>query len=212
MRLLDYVFCGSCLVYVPMGREGGEVGQRSRTTCFAVKQGNEGLIAKIAAYVGNRRGENGVRCLHGEETTLVPMPRSAPLLKDQLWPTDMLAKALVSEHLGTSVLPLLERAVAVQKSSTAAPGTRPSARDHLNSFRIEPHAIQPKRIVIIDDVVTRGATMLAAISAVSEAIPGAQVEGFARFRTESTGDCTATWSPVRLKVSLLKNGHTQRKP
>ena len=212
MKLLDYVFCGSCLVYIPKSSDGGEVGKRSRKNCYAVKQGNEDLIARIAAYIGKRGEGQGLQCFHGEETTLVPMPGSAPLLRDQLWPTYMLAKALVSEHLGTFVLPLLKRAVAVQKSSTARPGKRPSARVHLNSFRVEPCAVQPERIVITDDVVTRGATMLAAISAVAEAIPGAQVERFALFRTESTGVCSAIWNPARSNVSLLKNGQTRRNP
>lgn len=137
-----------------------------------------------------------------------PNARSAPLLKDQLWPNYMLAKAFVDEHLGTSVLPMLERAIAVQEPSTAAPEMRPRASDHLKSLRIEPPALRPGRVVIVDDVVTRGATMLAAISALSDAIPGAQVEGFALFRTQSTEDCTAIWSPRGRESACSKTeGH-----
>lgn len=74
MEWLNHVSCGSCLVYAPERRDGGEVGQRSRKTCYAVKQSNEDLIAKIAAHVGNHRSENGIQCSHGKDATLVPMP------------------------------------------------------------------------------------------------------------------------------------------
>ena len=124
----------------------------------------------------------------------------------------MLAKAFVANSLGTSVLPLLKRSIAVQKSSTAAPGKRPRAIDHLESFQVVPSALEPKRIVIPDDVVTRGATMLAAISAVADAIPGVQVDGFALFRTQSVGDCAAIWSPERSRISLLSTGQSRREP
>ena len=116
------------------------------------------------------------------------MPRSAPFTRDALWPARMVAEALVRESLGAFVLPLLARAVAVQRSSTAAPGKRPRAAAHLRSFQVLPPVDPPSRIVIVDDVVTSGATMLAAISAVFDAMPGLPPKGFALFRTQSTGE------------------------
>lgn len=70
----------------------------------------------------------------------------------------------------------------------------------------------PDRIVIVDDVVTSGAAMLAAISAVFDAIPDLPAEGFALFRTQSAGKLKAIWSPARSHIRLLGNGWTRRAP
>lgn len=212
MELLRDVYCGSCLIYLPQGRGGGDIAKRSQGYCYAVKRGESAIIAKIAAHIARRRNEDGICDVLAEDAALVPMPRSAPSLDGALWPARMLADALVAERLGAVVLPLLERAVAVQKSSTAAPGKRPRAADHLKSFRVLPHVDPPDRIVIVDDVVTSGATMLGAISAVFDAIPDLPPEGFALFRTQSGGELRAISSPARSHIRLLGNGGTQRIP
>ena len=212
MDLLRDAYCGSCLIYLPQGRGGGDRGKKSQDYCYAVKRGEEASIAKIAAHIGRHRNKYGIHGVLGEDVALVPMPRSAPFTKGALWPARMLAEALVGERLGSFVLPMLERTVAVQRSSTTAPGKRPRAVAHLKSFRVLPPVGPPSRIVIVDDVVTSGATMLAAISAVFDAIPGAQPKGFAFFRTQSTGELKAISNPARSHISLLGNGWTRRKP
>ena len=201
-----------CLIYLPQGRGGEDLGKKSQAYCYAVKQGEEASIAKIAAHIGRHRNKDGIHGMLGKDAALVPMPRSAPIHEGALWPARMLAEALVGEGLGAFVLPLLERDVAVRKSSTAAQGTRPRAADHLRSFRVLPPVDPPNRIVIVDDVVTSGATRLAAISAVFDAIPGLPPEGFALFRTQSRGEPRAISSPVRSHISLLGHGGTRRDP
>lgn len=148
----------------------------------------------------------------GEEVALVPMPRSAPFTRGALWLARMLAEALVGERLGSIVLPMLERTVAVQRSSTAAPGKRPRVAAHLKSLQVLPPVDPPSRIVIVDDVVTSGATMLAAISAVFDAIRRPPPRGFAFFRTQSKGELKAISSPTLSHISLLRNGWTRRVP
>jgi adenine/guanine phosphoribosyltransferase-like PRPP-binding protein len=71
----------------------------------------------------------------------------------------------------------------VHKSATAAPGERPSVHLHYESFFIERPAVSPERIVLIDDVVTKGRTLLAAATRVHEAFPCAQIRAFALVRT-----------------------------
>lgn len=62
---------------------------------------------------------------------------------------------------------------------------------HYASFGMEPAAVRPKRraaptrprVLLVDDVVTRGRTLLAAAARVREALPGWEVRGFALLRT-----------------------------
>ena len=169
MDLVRDAYCGSCLNCVPRWRDGDDPGKKSRDHCFAVKGGNEDRIAKIAAQIRRHRSKDGTDDMLGADATLVPMPRNAPSPEGALWPARMLADALAAERLGSPVLPLLERAVAVPNSATAAAGMPPKVADHLKSFRVSPRLDPPDPIVV--DVVTSGATMLAAISAVAGLIP-----------------------------------------
>ena len=104
MDLLRDVYCGSCLIYLPQGRGGGDRGKKSQDYCYAVKRGEEASIAKIAAHIGRHRNKYGIHGVLGEDVVLVPMPRSAPFTQGALWPARMLAEALVGERLGLFVL------------------------------------------------------------------------------------------------------------
>lgn len=48
---------------------------------------------------------------------------------------------------------------------------------------VERSLLRPKRITVVDDVITKGATMLAATSRVQEEFAEAEVRGFALLRT-----------------------------
>ncbi len=63
------------------------------------------------------------------------------------------------------------------------PGARPTVALHYASFSMEPPRITVRSVVLIDDVVTRGRTLLAAASRVQEAFPEAHVRAFALLRT-----------------------------
>jgi adenine/guanine phosphoribosyltransferase-like PRPP-binding protein len=77
----------------------------------------------------------------------------------------------------------LRRVRAVRKSGTAPPGGRPTVDAHYESFRIEDTPTPPDSVVLVDDVITKGRTLLAAAARVHEAFPGAQIRAFALLRT-----------------------------
>lgn len=55
---------------------------------------------------------------------------------------------------------------------------------HYNTLRVERELLEvPKRITLVDDFVTKGATLIAAASRVKEAFPAADVRVFALVRT-----------------------------
>jgi len=78
---------------------------------------------------------------------------------------------------------VLQRTMAVPKSAYAAAGNRPSVQRHYDTMMVDPQLVSPKRILIVDDIITKGATLLAGASRVAEAFPKADVRVFALIRT-----------------------------
>ena len=210
MELPREVRCGSYCVYLPRG--GDDLGEKSRKFCYALKRGDDDLISRLATHIGRHRDNVGVSELLGADAALVPMPGHAPRKPGTLWPAKRLAEALVGCGLGHCVLEVLERASRVPKSATAPPGERPTAAEHLSSFRVLPLSLDVRRIVIVDDVVTSGASMLAAITAVSHSIQVPPPMGFAFIRTQSEGMITSVRSPELSRIRLLSSGRTRREP
>jgi len=93
---------------------------------------------------------------------LVPVPGSTPYTHGGTWAAALLADALVHEGVGAVAWRGLHRICAVPKSATAAPGARPTVARHYESFAMQRLSITPPGAVLIDDVVTKGRTLLAA--------------------------------------------------
>jgi hypothetical protein len=149
--------------------------------------------------------------LFSPETILVPAPGSAPLRKSggaQLWPTKRLCDEMVANGFGTEVVPLLSRVEAVPKSAYCKPGEpRPGPQRHAETIAVSTKLIvSASRIVIVDDVLTRGATMLGCASRLTEVYPDIQIIGFALARTDRDAPETPI-SPAVSIVSSLGPGH-----
>lgn len=68
-----------------------------------------------------------------------------------------------------------------------ASGDRPSVREHYESFAVASAPIALHRIVLIDDVITRGRTLLAAAARMQAAFAHADIRAFALIRTLGVG-------------------------
>lgn len=179
--MIDSVAFASCYVYSPAG--GSAICARSRLLRALLKDGDAHFMVKYAIRV--RQQMLPASMLAGffvSGDVLVPVPRSAPKVGGT-WAAAELAQALVQAGVGSTMWPGLRRVFAVRKSATAAKGSRPSVARHYDSFRLESPGLRPAGIVIVDDVITRGRTLLAAAARVREAFPDAQVRGFALLRT-----------------------------
>jgi hypothetical protein len=149
-----------------------------------LKAGDAGFMLKYALRVRQQAKDSPpLAGYFGATDVLVPVPGSAPFISGGLWAAEHLALALVNEGLGAAAWSGLRRICAVRKSATAAPGERPTVSRHYESFFIESAPMAPDRIVLIDDVVTKGRTLLAAASRVHEAFPCAEIRAFALVRT-----------------------------
>ncbi|MDB6085387.1 MAG: purine/pyrimidine phosphoribosyl transferase signature-containing protein [Gammaproteobacteria bacterium] len=182
--MIRAVVFASCYVYSPAG--SGATSERSRLLRALLKAGDAHFIIKYAVRVRQQLADNsllsGFLC---PSSVLVPIPGSAPRCAGFVSVPEYLATALVEEGVGRSIWRGLHRIRAVRKSGTAARGSRPTVGDHYDSFGLEDCTALPfpQQIVLIDDVVTKGRTLLAAAARVQEALPGAQVRAFALLRT-----------------------------
>ena len=146
-----------------------------------------GDSAWLTTYAGLVREEvtrrETLAGLFDRETYLVPMPGSSAS-HTGVWAAERLATALYGVGLGKAVWPCLRRRYAVRKSATALSGDRPSVGQHVESLSVAMTlAGPPQRLVLIDDVITRGRTILAAAARLHEALPNADIRAFALVRT-----------------------------
>jgi hypothetical protein len=208
-RLLSEVRFASFLVYSPRGLSESSI--RSRHIRDRVKNDHAGDIAQIAARIVH----DGNPCapVIGPGVLLVPAPRSSPLVAGALWPARRIAEELVVVGLGDQVIPLVLRAQAVQKSAFATPGNRPTPQQHLDSFVFDRQLINPERVTVVDDFVTKGATLLAAASLVKHHFPDSEVCAFALIRTMGLqADVEQLVAPCVGTVTLTANGAADRQP
>lgn len=209
-NLISKVPYGTFLNFSPRG--ASEKSQKSKEICYKFKQGKPDVLnALIADFKANLQ-QYPFADFFGEDVTLIPTPGSAPLYKGALWPSKMIADNLVTGGFAKEALPCIERIKAVQKSATASAGNRPDVQTHYDSLAVKKSLIVPEKILIVDDVLTRGCTTLAVASRVKEAYPEADIKIFAPIRTQGlVQDITLLKDPSVGTVSLV-NGQCQRDP
>lgn len=114
---------------------------------------------------------------------LVPVPRSSLSVEGGIWPALNIAAALVERGIGAAVLPCLSRSSAVRKSAFAVAGARPRPAEHYDSIQCRSMVSDRSSLCLVDDVITKGATLLAAATRLQDAFPQANVSAFALVRT-----------------------------
>lgn len=172
----------SCYVYAPRGEGLLSVG--ARLLCRRVKACDPKWLPRYAAQVvalGAR--ERRFAQLFARDAWLVPVPGCTPAgtRSTAAW---RLAMALHELGLGRGVWGGLARRVPVRKSATALLGERPTVRQHFESFSVSD--LRPSlvdRIVLVDDVISRGRTLLAAATRLRCRLPHTDVRAFAMVRT-----------------------------
>lgn len=187
----------SCFAYLPGGR--GTVCEEGRLLCAYLKSADRAWVPRLTAQVWLETVGHGRFALaFGGRAVLVPVPRSTPG-RHADWVGERLAWCLKELGLAAEVRPVLRRRYAVRKSAYAAAGERPSVHEHYASFAVErspsdgvlssrSSAVCERRgnelrLTLIDDVITRGRTLLAAAARLREAFPQAEIRAFALLRT-----------------------------
>jgi predicted amidophosphoribosyltransferase len=172
----------ACYAYSPNGES--EVSERSRQLCARVKNGSttwlKSYVASIHQEITRRRQFCGI---FNENTLLVPIPNSPSSVRTSLWVARRLALALHEVGLAEEVWTGLRRISSVERSSSAWRWERPTVQQHYRSFAVIPPSRPPSDIVLVDDVITKGRTLVAAAMRVHEAFPKADIRAFALVRT-----------------------------
>ncbi len=215
MLLSDLEF-GSYLTYSPRG-ETEEILKSQRITYNLKGDKTFGSPPRtttryLVDILAQRITKTSLQGLLGPDVMLVPVPKSSLSLSGSLWVPQRIADALVEIGLGNGAFPILERIRFVLKAAFSAPKQRPKAIDHYETIDVHPQLEPMERIVLVDDVITRGATMLGAASRLAEAYPEAEIRSFAMIRTMSRSEMfVRIEDPCLGHIRLIKD-QTFRKP
>lgn len=183
MTFLSSLPFGACFVYAPRGV--GLVSEGSQLLCRRVKASDPLWIPRYASCAAQLwiRGTVFQR-VFAQDVTLVPVPGSTAT-HGAPWAAWQLAIAFRELGLGREIWAALERRTPVTKSATAAAGQRPTVWQHYDSLLVRPAARRPpQKIVLIDDVITKGRTLLAAAARVRAALPDVDLRAFALVRSQ----------------------------
>lgn len=143
---------------------------------------------------------------------LVPIPKSSLMQPGTLWVPQRLANALIRNGFGKTVEECLKRVKPLPKSATSKAEDRPKAIEHYKSIEVQTIFPESEEILLIDDVVTRGATIVGAANKLHDAFPRAHIGAFAAMRAiSSPGDFKNVYDPCEGKITLIDE-ETWREP
>lgn len=198
---LSEVRFSALLQYAPQGQS--EASQASREAVVWIKRDTPAYVERIGVRCAECAAEGRFADLFGPDVVLVPIPRSEPLRSGTLWPALRIAEELLRRGLGAEVRPMLVRREATVKSALQrSAGSRPGPLDHVRTIAVNSLPLGIRRVVLVDDVVTRGATLLGCASVLAQASPSLEVRCFAAVRTMSDQEIETMLSPVCGKITL----------
>lgn len=216
MRLSHLEF-GALLAYAPRGHSQDM--KHSRDVMLHLKK--DAFVEEppilmsqwVAATIQKNLATLEFAAFFQPNTILVPTPKSSLMRPDTLWVPERVAKALVSVGLGNAVLSCLFRHIPVPKAARSPPHMRPTATKHYETIGIQTGLSPPAEILLIDDIVTRGATLLGAANRLADAFPQTGIRAFSVIRTiSSPEEFNKTFDPCIGTIRLRSAGDTIRRP
>ena len=203
MRITVLEF-GSLLAYVP--RVTSDKMQQAKNVMFAIKsdsfieQSREQPIPMsqwIAKAVRREMSTLTFSSFFQRDTILVPVPSSSLMQPGSLWVPDRIAAALAKAGVGREAVRYLTRVKPLRKAAFSEPSERPTPVEHFQTLAVQRRMSDtpPSQITLIDDIVTRGHTLMGAANRLAEVFPDARVCGFAAMRTASPSDFKSVYDP-----------------
>lgn len=182
MPLISSLEFASCYTYSPKG--GSAIAKRSRDLRDWLKSAHRPSLKKMANRVCVLFENNTFDGFFGHDVVLMPVPGSKPLTDStNLWTSKEICETLIEKGLADSISFAARRKTGVPKSAYQSGPSRPNAKKHYDSINLSEEIISPKRLLLVDDIVTKGNTMLGCASRVRERFPKAEIKAFAMLRT-----------------------------
>ena len=216
MRLSELQF-GALLSYCPRG-DSNDI-QYSKNVMLWIK--GDRFVGKppilmsqwIAQTILNQKNKLPFFTFFQPDTILIPTPKSSLMQPDTLWVPERIATALVKIGLGKEVVSCLVRRKSVPTSASSSPSKRPTPAVHYDSMIVQGRLSKPKEIVLVDDIITRGSTLLGAANRLADIFPEAHIRAFAAMRTISNPDeFDKVYNPCIGTIDLRASGDTIRRP
>lgn len=204
--------CASWLIYAT--RATGDRARRARNLIINIKTDQvdakrERPVVELVVAAAVAKLDASARSVFDGDPLLVPVPRSGLTKAHTVWPSRRIAEELAAQGLGVDVAPVISRVVAVAKS--AGNRDRPPLADHLASLAIQKSFRPPSQLLLVDDVVTTGTTLMACMLGLAEAFPGVPIGAFALARVLSQGEPTQVFEPIVEEISV-SGSHCVRGP
>lgn len=218
LRELRY---GSLFAYSPKG--SSEIAKQSQRLCHELKRDGftksrpDDPSKPVARWVAERivdaRWSLPFADYFGADVTLVPVPTHAKQREHSLWVPMRICEELYRANFAGSISDCVLRTRAVPKAALSRSERRPTVETHFASMAVERPLAPLEDVLLVDDVVTRGATLMAASMRILEAFPRARVRALAVVRTFSgPGEFEELDSPRAGTIVLYESGKTHREP
>ncbi len=177
----------SCYAYSPRGVGAASVA--SRQLCLRVKNTDPEWLPRYVECLRDRGNAFEVCAdIFRHDALLVPVPSWKPTADTEVWGASCLVTVLREMGIPGVAWKGLSRTRPLWKSSAAWPAERPTVKDHHDSLAVGHLSTPPARIVLVDDVITRGRTLLGAAVRLRERFPVIEIHAFALLRTLSPGE------------------------
>lgn len=132
---------------------------------------------------------------------LVPVPTHHRHGEEDLWVSERLADAMEKEGLGIKKMCLMRHA-GIRSSKECLPEDRPTAEEHFQTMKVSEAIPDGRGFLLVDDVITRGATLMGAARRLGEAHRGCKIRAFAAVRAISNGaEFDRCWLSCRGAIS-----------
>jgi len=170
------------LIYSPRGSSQNAV--KSKQLLGLCKNGNLKFCEAVAKRIKDLNLQD-----YFNGATLIPIPRSSPIIEGSLFPSKVIAEALLSNNIGNNVSLCLKRTKAIPRSSSQYDANnRNSVQTHLESLAVDSELILDPVLILIDDVFTQGRTAMGCAIKLKEVFPEKEIKVFCPFRTRSFED------------------------
>ena len=180
--------------------------KRSHGICDKFKAGDKRYIDRLGQHIMSNPRYATIKT-NFENATLIPIPRSAPLKPQAIWPAKIIAEQFIEMGLGIEIIELLKRRTVVPKSRNfRLAADRPSIDTLYDSLQVDRTMLNAKKIILIDDVFTLGRTAVSCVKRLKDIYPDIEIQVFSAMRTRGGLSSFSDIHDPKVDVLFYKGG------